>query len=61
MALASACLVVHAATGHTNKSLRGHVAGLLGTDYTASQMSYDLAGSVSTGSSSASPAPTLTQ
>ena len=43
MALAGAlCLVVHAATGLTNKSLRGHVAGLLGTDYTASQMSYDL-------------------
>jgi hypothetical protein len=43
MALAGAlCLVVHAVTGLTNKSLRGHVAGLLGTDYTASQMSYDL-------------------
>jgi hypothetical protein len=43
MALAGAlCLVVHAATGLTNKSLRGPVAGLLGTDYTANQMSYDL-------------------
>lgn len=43
MALAGAlCLVVHAATGLTNQSLRGHVAGLLGTDYTAAQMSYDL-------------------
>jgi hypothetical protein len=43
MALAGAlCLVVHAATGLTNKSLRGQVAGLLGTGYTASQMSYDL-------------------
>jgi hypothetical protein len=43
MALAGAlCLVVHAATGLTNRSLRGHVAGLLGTDYTPSQMSYDL-------------------
>jgi len=43
MALAgSLCLVVHAVTGLTNKSLRGLVAGLLGTDYTASQMSYDL-------------------
>jgi len=42
MALAgSLCLVVHA-TGLTNKSLRGHVAGLLGTDYSSSQMSYDL-------------------
>ena len=43
MALAgSLCLVVHAVTGFTNKSLRGLVAGLLGTDYRASQMSYDL-------------------
>ena len=31
-----------AATGFTNKSLRGHVAGLPGTDYSSSQMSYDL-------------------
>ena len=37
----SAC-VVHAVTGFTNKSLRGHVAGLLGSDYSSSQMSYDL-------------------
>ena len=43
MALAGAlCLVVHAVTGFTNKSLRGHVAGLLGCDYRSSQMSYDL-------------------
>jgi hypothetical protein len=43
MALASSlCLVVHAVTGLTNKSLRGHVAGLLGRDYSSSQMSYDL-------------------
>ena len=43
MALAgSLCLVVHAVTGFTNKSLRGQVAGLLGSDYTSSQMSYDL-------------------
>jgi predicted MarR family transcription regulator len=43
MALAgSLCLVVHAVTGFTNKSLRGHVAGLLGQDYSSSQMSYDL-------------------
>ena len=43
MALAGAlCLVVHAVTGFTNKSLRGHVAGLLGRDYSSSQMSYDL-------------------
>ena len=40
MALAGdLCLVVHAATG---KSLRGHVAGLLGSHYSSSQMSYDL-------------------
>jgi hypothetical protein len=43
MALAGAlCLMVHAVAGFTNKSLRGRVAGLLGTDYSASQMSYDL-------------------
>ena len=43
MALAGAlCLIVHAVTGFTNKSLRGHVAGLLGVDYSSSQMSYDL-------------------
>ena len=43
MALAGAlCSVVHAVTGFTNKSLRGLVAGLLGHDYTANQMSYDL-------------------
>jgi hypothetical protein len=43
MALAgSLCLVVHAVTGLTNKSLRGQVAGLLGRDYSSSQMSYDL-------------------
>jgi hypothetical protein len=43
MALAgSLCLVVHAVTGFTNKSLRGQVTGLLGTDYSSSQMSYDL-------------------
>ncbi len=42
-ALAGAlCCVVHAVTGFTNHSLRGLVAGLLGTDYTASQMTYDL-------------------
>ncbi len=43
MALAGAlCLVVHAVTGFTNKRLRGQVAGLLGKDYSSSQMSYDL-------------------
>ena len=42
-ALAGAlCLMVHAVTGFTNKSLRWHVAGLLGRDYGSSQMSYDL-------------------
>jgi len=40
MALAGAlCLVAHAVTGFTNKSLRGQVAGLLGKDYSSSQMS----------------------
>jgi len=43
MALAGAlCLVIHAVTGFANKNLRGHVAGLLGRDYSASLMSYDL-------------------
>ena len=43
MALAgSLCLVVHAVTGFTNKSLRGQVAGLLDKNYSSSQMSYDL-------------------
>jgi hypothetical protein len=43
MALAGALsVVVHAVAGFTNKSLRSLVAGLLGTDYTATQMSYDL-------------------
>ena len=44
MALAGAlCLTLHAVTGFTNRSLRAHVAGLLGTDYSVNQMSYDLA------------------
>jgi hypothetical protein len=42
-ALAGAlCTTLHAVTGFSNKSLRGHVAGLLGHDYTSSQTSYDL-------------------
>ena len=43
MALTGAlCVFVHAVAGFTNKSLRGLVAGLLGQDYTTSQMTYDL-------------------
>jgi hypothetical protein len=43
MALTGAlCCFVHAVAGFTNKSLRGLVAGLLGRDYTTSQMTYDL-------------------
>jgi hypothetical protein len=43
MALAGALrLVVHAVTGFINKSLRGQVAGLLGKDYSSSQMNYGL-------------------
>lgn len=43
MALAGAlCCVIHTVTGFTNKSLRGLVAGLHGTDYGTNQMSYDL-------------------
>ena len=43
MALTGAlCCIVHAVTGFTNRNLRGLVAGLLGTDYTTNQMTYDL-------------------
>jgi hypothetical protein len=43
MALAGAlCCIVHAVTGFTNHSLRGLVAGLLGTPYSTNQMTYDL-------------------
>jgi hypothetical protein len=43
MALAGAlCLFVHAVSGFRNQSLRGLVAEMLGVDYTAAQMSYDL-------------------
>ncbi len=43
MALAGAlCLTVHAVAGFSNRSLRALVAGLLGTNYTSSQMTYDL-------------------
>jgi hypothetical protein len=43
MALAGAlCLMLHAVTGVTNRSLRAHVAGLLASSYSANQMSYDL-------------------
>jgi predicted MarR family transcription regulator len=43
MALAGAlCCMIHAVTGFTNQSLRSLVAGLLGTDYTTTQMTYDL-------------------
>jgi 5,10-methenyltetrahydromethanopterin hydrogenase len=44
MALAGAlCLTLHAVAGFTNRSLRALVAELLGTPYSANQMSYDLA------------------
>jgi hypothetical protein len=43
MALTGAlCCFIHAVAGFTNKSLRGLVAGLLGTDYSRTQMTYDL-------------------
>lgn len=43
MALTGAlCSLLVATTGITNRSLRALVAGLLGTDYTSAQMSYDL-------------------
>jgi predicted MarR family transcription regulator len=43
MALTGAlCCFVHAIAGFTNHSLRGLVAGLLGRDYSRTQMTYDL-------------------
>ena len=43
MALAGALsLTVHAVAGFNNRSLRALVAGLLGTTYTTTQMTYDL-------------------
>jgi hypothetical protein len=43
MALAGAlCLTVHAIAGFNNRSLRALVGELLGTTYTAAQMTYDL-------------------
>jgi hypothetical protein len=43
MALTGAlCCFIHAVAGFTNHSLRGLVAGLLGRDYSTSQMTYDL-------------------
>ena len=43
MALAGALSVmVHAVSGFTNKSLRSLVAGLLGVDCNANQMTYGL-------------------
>jgi hypothetical protein len=43
MALTGAlCLTLFAVTGITNKTLRGLIARLLGTPYSASQMTYDL-------------------
>lgn len=43
MALAGAlCVALNAIAGFTNRSLRAQVAGLLGTPYTATQMTYDL-------------------
>ena len=43
MALTGAlCLTVHAVAGFNNRRLRALVAGLLGTTYTSSQMTYDL-------------------
>ena len=43
MALAGAlCLLIHAVSGFTNRSLRAQVAALLGAPYTSGQMTYDL-------------------
>ena len=43
MALTGAlCLLVHAVSGFTNRSLRAQMAALLGSPYTSGQMTYDL-------------------
>jgi hypothetical protein len=43
MALVGAlCITINAVAGFTNRSLRAQVAGLLATNYTSSQMTYDL-------------------
>jgi hypothetical protein len=43
MALVGAlCIAINAVAGFTNRSLRAQVAGLLGTSYSTSQMTYDL-------------------
>ena len=43
MALTGAlCQVIHAVSGFSNRSLRARVADLLGTSYSAAQMTYDL-------------------
>jgi hypothetical protein len=43
MALVGAlCITLNAVVGFTNRSLRAQVAGLLATNYTSSQMTYDL-------------------
>ena len=43
MALTGAlCLTLHAVAGFNNRSLRALIAGLLGTTYSSSQMTYDL-------------------
>jgi predicted MarR family transcription regulator len=39
---AALCFLVHAVTGLTSESLRGLVAGFLGSDYSSHQMTYDL-------------------
>lgn len=36
------CCTLHAVASYTNRSLRAIVAGLLGADYAASRMGYDL-------------------
>jgi hypothetical protein len=40
--LGALCIALNAVAGFTNRSLRAQVAGLLGTPYSASQMTYDL-------------------
>jgi hypothetical protein len=43
MALTGAlCLAINTVAGFTNRSLRAHVAGLLGAAYSSAQMTYDL-------------------
>ena len=42
MAMVALCIAINAVAGFTNRSLRAQVAGFLATNYSSSQMTYDL-------------------